>query len=81
MNDHHYKKHFLQILSIESGSQEELEKRVRIMDITANIEAYRESMETVHPNLNLNLQRISPDHRSLMRDHTNYRQHAWNDTR
>ena len=68
-------------MSIESGSLEEIEKSVRIMDITANIEAYRESMETVHPNLNLDLQRISPDRRSLMRDHTNYRQHAWNDNR
>ena len=42
-------------MSIESGSLEEIEKSVRIMDITANIEVYKESMETVQIQLNIHL--------------------------
>ena len=74
-------KQFCQILSIESGSQEELEKHVRIMYITTNIEADKDRVETVKTNLNMHLQRISIERRSLMRACTNYRHRTRNDNR
>ena len=62
------KNNILQILSIESGSKKELKKRIIIMDIIGNIEGDKKSMETVQTNLDMNLQRISLERRSLMRD-------------
>ena len=69
-----YKNTFTQILSIESGSQEELEKCIRIMDITENIEEDKYILETVQTNLDLHIQIIRLERRSLMRDSAKYRQ-------
>ena len=43
VNDNHNKRCFRQILSIESGSQEEISKHVRIMDIAEKIEVERKA--------------------------------------
>ena len=51
------------------------------MDITANIEVDKERMERVQTKLNINLQRISLECRSLMKDCANYRQRTRNANR
>ena len=51
------------------------------MDITANIEVDKERMETVQKKLNINLQIISLDCRSMMKDCANYRQRTRNANR
>ena len=66
VNDQLYKKLFRQILSIESGSQIELEKRLSVMDVNESIHQLEETKSFLDSNLTLYREEVMNERKDLV---------------
>ena len=68
VNDQLYKKLFRQILTIDSGSEEELEKRINVMEVTDTIYQLKETLDYLTINLDIETQSSSFRRQNLIKE-------------